>query len=81
MARRDLRPRHREGAAPLGSFPIVSPEDLLLSKLEWASDSHSDFQLRDVRSLIASVPGLDWAYIDRWAVELGVAALLAEVRT
>jgi hypothetical protein len=59
---------------------IVAPEDLLLSKLHWAKDSHSALQLGDVRTLIAAVPGLDWAYVERWAPTLSVTALLAEVR-
>lgn len=60
---------------------LVSPEDLLLSKLVWAKDSHSEVQLADVRNLIASVSTLDWSYINRWASELTLAALLDEVRT
>ena len=59
---------------------IVSPEDLLLSKLAWAKDSHSEMQLNDVRGLINSVKTLDWSYIKKWAVQLDVIALLAEVQ-
>lgn len=59
---------------------LVSPEDLVLSKLFWAKDSHSETQLNDARNLIAFVPALDWPYVERWAAELGVAALLDEVR-
>lgn len=59
---------------------FVAPEDLLLSKLYWAKDSHSELQLRDVRNLLASVPDLDGIYIDRWASVLGVEGLLDEVR-
>ncbi len=59
---------------------VVSPEDLIPSKLVWAKDSHPDFQLRDVRNLLASVAGLDLAYLDRWAAQLEVAELLAEVK-
>jgi hypothetical protein len=59
---------------------MVSAEDLLLSKLHWAKDSRSELQLRDARTLIACRPDLDWAYVDRWAGELSVSALLAEVR-
>ncbi len=59
---------------------LVTAEDLLLSKLHWAKDSRSEVQLRDVRNLIASVPRLDWSYLDRWAPDLTVEALLAEVR-
>jgi hypothetical protein len=59
---------------------LVSPEDLLLSKLFWAKDSHSELQLNDARNLIASVLAIDWPYTERWASELSVATLLDEVR-
>lgn len=59
---------------------IVSPEDLILSKLVWAKDSKSEQQLRDVRGIIALQPGIDWKYVNRWAASLTVVKLLAEVR-
>jgi len=59
---------------------VISPEDLILSKLSWAKQSPSELQLRDVRAVIAVQADLDWAYIDRWALKLTVASLLAEVR-
>ena len=59
---------------------LVSPEDLILSKLDWAKDSESELQLGDVRNVIRSLPDLDWTYIERWAPVLGVAPLLARVR-
>lgn len=52
----------------------------MLSKLAWAKPSHSELQLRDVRNLIACVEQLDWSDMERWAVELDVEDLLAEVR-
>ncbi len=45
----------------------------------WAKDSHSEFQLTDVRSLFESLPDLDRAYLHSWASVLGVEALLREV--
>lgn len=59
---------------------IVSPEDLVLSKLVWAKPSHSEVQLRDVRNLVACVEAMDWEYLDRWAAVLDVQTLLSEVR-
>lgn len=59
---------------------MVSPEDLVLSKLAWASDSRSELQLRDVRQILLARHDLDWAYLDRWAAALGLLALLDEVR-
>ena len=43
---------------------IVSKEDLILSKLFWAKDSHSELQLRDVKNLVST--GCDRSYIERW---------------
>jgi predicted nucleotidyltransferase len=55
---------------------IVSKEDLIISKLYWARDSHSQFQLRDVRNLLSS--GYDTAYLAEWTLKLGVHDLLEE---
>lgn len=49
---------------------IVSKEDLIISKLWWAKDSHSELQLRDVRNLAQT--GCDTDYIERWTRELGL---------
>lgn len=61
-----------------GSFDlwIVGKEDLILSKLFWARDSHSQMQLRDVRNLLST--GYDQDYLDEWAAKLGVAHLWQE---
>lgn len=58
---------------------IVSPEDLILSKLDWAKESRSQMQLNDVRNLISSVQGLDTDYLSRWAGRLGLTSLYQEV--
>ena len=49
---------------------IVSKEDLIISKLFWAKDSHSEIQLGDVKNLLAT--GYDAAYLQRWTRELGL---------
>jgi hypothetical protein len=60
---------------------IVSPEDLVLSKLAWARDTRSDVQVRDVRAVIAAQRvRLDWEYVERWAGVLGIGADLEAVR-
>jgi hypothetical protein len=59
---------------------IVSPEDLILSKLAWSRDSGSELQMRDVRSLLRAVTSLDQGYLEKWAAVLGVAKQLAEAR-
>jgi hypothetical protein len=58
---------------------VVSPEDLILSKLEWAKDSRSEVQLNDVRNLLKYVKGLNRSYLTRWAKVLGVESLYREV--
>ncbi len=66
-----------EGSA----LQIVSPEDLVLSKLEWSKDSRSEMQLRDIRNLLASVPEIDEEYLGEWAGKLGLADLLRDTRS
>lgn len=44
---------------------VVSPEDLLLSKIIWAQESQSSIQFDDIR-LLSSLDTLDREYIDRW---------------
>ena len=44
---------------------VVAPEDLILSKLEWAKGSRSEVQLNDVRSLLRHVKGLNRRYLAR----------------
>lgn len=56
---------------------IVRKEDLILSKLFWAKDSHSELQLRDVKNLVST--GCDRAYIERWTAELGLTNLWQEI--
>ena len=55
---------------------IVSKEDLIVSKLFWAKDSHSEVQLRDVKNLLAT--GFDQSYLKRWTADLGLDRLLEE---
>jgi hypothetical protein len=59
---------------------IVTPEDLVISKLDGARDTRSEIQLGDVRSLLASVRGLDEAYLGRWTARLGLTSLYGELR-
>ena len=55
---------------------IVSKEDLIISKLAWAKNSHSEVQLNDVRNLLAT--GYAAAYLRRWTRELRLDNLLNE---
>lgn len=53
-------------------FSLVSPEDLILSKLFWARESLSEMQLGDVKNLLRMVKDLDISYIEKWAEALSV---------
>jgi hypothetical protein len=55
---------------------IVTKEDLIISKLFWAKDSHSEVQLGDARNLLAT--GYDAAYLQHWTRKLGLDKLLNE---
>ncbi len=59
---------------------VVTAEDSILSKLEWAKLTDSERQLRDVAGIL-SVHGasLDRAYLERWVAGLGVEAQWARV--
>ncbi len=57
---------------------IVSPEDLIISKLFWAKESHSEMQINDVKNLMASVENLNYNYIKKWVKELGIENIFNE---
>lgn len=61
-------------------LPIASPEDLILSKLEWDRLTPSERQVQDALQ-VAVVQGLrlDRAYLRQWAPLLGVADRLDEL--
>jgi len=59
---------------------FISPEDLVISKLAWAKDSHSETQLKDVRNLIEIVDNLDLKYIDKWISQLGLEKIYKEAK-
>jgi len=66
-------------ADPEESVYVVSPEDTILSKLEWyrLGDEVSDRQWRDILGVLKTRAGeLDSAYLRKWADELKVSDLL-----
>jgi hypothetical protein len=61
-------------------LPIASPEDVILSKLEWDKISPSDRQKQDALNVaVVQWPKLDQAYLRRWAGLFGVSAVLEEL--
>ena len=56
---------------------VTSPEDTILSKLEWAKNSHSEQQFRDALGVaVVQWHRLDMDYLHKWAEELQVASSL-----
>ena len=52
---------------------VVSPEDTILSKLEWSKGHQSQQQFQDALGVLVVQAGrLDIQYLQRWAKELGV---------
>lgn len=80
FSREELARRQRATVLGVESY-VASAEDVILSKLEWAHESGSGMQLRDVGGLVAvRKNALDLAYIDRWAAELGVEEAWKAIR-
>ena len=72
----------RRKAIPVagGSVWMASPEDVILSKLEWAKITPSELQLRDALGVaLVQWPHLDQDYLRRWARELGVEEPLEQL--
>lgn len=70
--------RRRPVAVEGEELYVVAPEDLILSKLEWARESRSAIQLADIRNLVESVMDLDRKYLAEWTRRLGLDALYLE---
>jgi hypothetical protein len=50
---------------------VVSPEDLLISKVIWIQDYQSAQQTEDIKNLTA-IENMDWAYIKKWISKLNL---------
>ncbi|MEJ7624728.1 MAG: DUF6036 family nucleotidyltransferase [Pyrinomonadaceae bacterium] len=57
---------------------VITLEDLILSKLIWASPSRSEKQMTDISNLLLA--DIDTEYLDSWAAKLEVRDLLNECR-
>lgn len=59
---------------------IVSPEDLIISKLYWAKDSLSEMQIKDVKNLLSTILKLDHDYILKWVDQLNLTVIYDKAR-
>jgi hypothetical protein len=61
---------------------IVSPEDSILTKLEWSKDGQSRMQFEDALNVFRlQRDNLDLDYLQKWAAELNIADLLEKLTT
>jgi hypothetical protein len=80
FSREELGRRLSVDLSPGVRVSLASPEDTILSKLEWAQKAgRSQKQIDDAAGVLAVNPGVDRAYIERWAGELGVLDLWREI--
>lgn len=62
---------------------VITPEDIILFKLEWyrLGGEQSERQWNDILGVMkVQASNLDSAYLEQWAIQLGVSDLLACVR-
>jgi hypothetical protein len=83
LSRQEMARRQR--VTPLeeqdGSFPVATPEDIILQKLLWfrLGNGVSDRQWNDVLGVIkVQKRTLDLIYLEEWADQSGIADLLAK---
>jgi Nucleotidyl transferase AbiEii toxin, Type IV TA system len=78
----ELGRRQAAELSPGVRVPLASPEDTILSKLEWANKAgRSEKQIDDAAGVLAANPRLDRRYVEKWARELGVFDLWREMST
>lgn len=59
----------------------LTPEDVIISKLEWAKMGESTRQLEDIAGVLkVQKDKLDRPYIEKWVAELGLAAQWSQAR-
>jgi len=73
--------RRIEGEFSGVKMTVLSPEDSILSKLQWAEKmGGSERQLRDVAGIVqVRSEDLDYDYLDEWLARLGVEDMWAQI--
>lgn len=70
FSRKEFERRQRVELMDL-ELPMVTAEDLIIAKLEWARKGASELQLRDALAIVVQRGGqLDRGYIENWVDEL-----------
>lgn len=60
---------------------FISPEDLILIKLDWYNNSQSDRHFEDAASVYQIQKNLDQKYLSLWAKKLKVTKYLKQLKT
>jgi hypothetical protein len=68
--------RYKESVAGV-EFWTTTKEDLIIAKLDWARDTNSEMQIRDIANLTGSE--YDSAYANDWILRLDLGDIWAEV--
>jgi hypothetical protein len=64
----------------VGRAYFISPEDLILGKLNWSKESHSQKQLDDIRTVLENAKiKLDFKYLKIWATKHGTMKVLEKL--
>ena len=72
FSRAEFERRIRTTALGL-DLTMVTKEDLVVAKLEWAKKGESELQLRDVHAILRTAgTEFDWDHVGRWVSELGL---------
>jgi len=58
-------------------FWVTTKEDLIIAELNWARDSHSEMQIRDIANLTSSE--YDSIYVSEWIERLDLNGIWSEV--
>ena len=83
--REEFKRRIRKRISPESDrqMMMATPEDLVLSKLEWyeLGNRVSERQWKDLLGIIKVQEALDWEYLKKWADNLGLLELLNEAQS
>ena len=79
FSREEFQRRRKSNIMDLDVW-VVSPEDVILSKLEWAKESESSQQFQDALGVaVVQYDRLDRDYLYKWAKELQVENSLGQL--
>jgi hypothetical protein len=63
------------------SLFVASPEDIVISKLEWSNLAQSRRQIEDVATILrVQWAKLDRSYLEKWVLELGLKQQWSEAQ-